>query len=692
MPASIELSAVSKSSRPLSGSSQQPGTRTSTASSRNSRTVFPESAASSPATARSGGGGGSDSNDNDSNRTPRAHATTPRMRKHKQWARDSKSIPTSPLVGAAARSTGYHPFSSEVAPRRSPRRRRGSAMLSSATHNRPDESANATLVLQRKHGQIMARASIDMDNDIDVITQRLCVISQTSTFCVVWDISIFVAVAWIAVIMPLQIAFNDDLSLFWNSKAVVWIDLIIDLLFWADVMVSFRTSYVDYSGEEILDPRSIAKHYAGGYFAIDLISCLPGFPINIEEMLERLATDDDALPNWDAAFELAKIGKTSKLLRTARLVKAIRLIKIKKLSNFLEDRYNIDISRFRVFGLLFLAILLGHLFSCFFIFCSGDPTDDNYRFLYSWERNAGVVDASASTTYLSAFYWAMATMTTVGYGDISAETNSEMAFSIVAMASGGIFYGYMIANISNLVNNKDQNDRRYVEKMNEIRAYMGARRVPKDLRRKMMSYYKHYFATKTALNESRILNDLPQGLQKAMRIHLAQDTLDSLPFFKSLNDTAMTALLRVLKPIHCAAGDILIEAGAEGSEMFFLISGQMAIVSRRSHELVGELTAVTSFNEIAMLRPLFGIKSIYSTTIVAKTDCDLYCLSNTDMLTALSHAPRVIQNIMEGAVDKYMHILHKGSHANPGGGFVVFFCWRADCARVLHAGRQRDCG
>lgn len=405
---------MSKSSRPVNGSSQGNGTRTSTGSSRNSRTVFPESAASSPATARSSG------SDNNSDAHVRSYATTPKMRKRQQqqqqqWTQqDSKNTPSSPLVGTAGRSRGYHPFSSEVAPRRSPRRRRGSALLSSATHNRPDESgsgssssANATLVLQRKHGQIMARASIDMDNDIDVITRRLCVISQTSTFCVVWDITIFLAVAWIAVIMPLQIAFNDDLSLFWNSKAVVWIDLIIDLLFWADVMVSFRTSYVDYSGEEVLDPRSIAKHYAGGYFAIDLVSCLPGFPINIEEMLERLATDDDALPNWDAAFELAKIGKTSKLLRTARLVKAIRLIKIKKLSNFLEDRYNIDISRFRVFGLLFLAILLGHLFSCFFIFCSGDPTDDNYRFLYSWERNAGVVDASASITYLSAFYWAM---------------------------------------------------------------------------------------------------------------------------------------------------------------------------------------------------------------------------------------------------------------------------------------------
>ena len=58
----------------------------------------------------------------------------------------------------------------------------------------------------------------------------------------------------------------------------------------------------------------------------------------------------------------------------------------------------------------------------------------------------------------------------------------------------------------------------------------------------------------------------------------------------------------------------------------------MAIVSRRSQGLLGELTAVTSFNEIAMLRPLFGIRSVYSTTIIAKSDCDLYCLSNTDMV------------------------------------------------------------
>ena len=194
---------------------------------------------------------------------------------------------------------------------------------------------NKTILLRRgTHGKIVSRQSVDHDNDMDVITRKLCIISHTSTFCLVWDVIIFLSMVWIAVIMPLQIAFDTDIT-----HVDVYIDLIIDLLFWADVVVSFRTTYTDYSGDEVLDPRAIARHYAVGYFALDFISCLPGFPVSASETIRRMQTNDDsALAAWDAGFELVKLGKTSKLLRTARLVKAIRLIKIQKLSAFLEDR------------------------------------------------------------------------------------------------------------------------------------------------------------------------------------------------------------------------------------------------------------------------------------------------------------------------------------------------------------------
>ena len=41
--------------------------------------------------------------------------------------------------------------------------------------------------------------------------------------------------------------------------------------------------------------------------------------------------------------------------------------------------------------------------------------------------------------YLAALYWAMSTMTTVGYGDITPESDGERAYAMVGMVIGGGF-------------------------------------------------------------------------------------------------------------------------------------------------------------------------------------------------------------------------------------------------------------
>merc|ERR1711939_406245 len=58
---------------------------------------------------------------------------------------------------------------------------------------------------------------------------------------------------------------------------------------------------------------------------------------------------------------------------------------------------------------------------------------------------------SMPTVYLTSIYWAMTTMTTVGYGDIIPTSDSERFFSIIAMIVGGAFYGYLVGSITDVV-------------------------------------------------------------------------------------------------------------------------------------------------------------------------------------------------------------------------------------------------
>ena len=52
--------------------------------------------------------------------------------------------------------------------------------------------------------------------------------------------------------------------------------------------------------------------------------------------------------------------------------------------------------------------------------------------------------------YITAYYWVIATFTSVGYGDIHGYTDKEIFFQIVVEMIGIAFYGYMIGTFQML--------------------------------------------------------------------------------------------------------------------------------------------------------------------------------------------------------------------------------------------------
>jgi hypothetical protein len=53
------------------------------------------------------------------------------------------------------------------------------------------------------------------------------------------------------------------------------LDSVIDFLFIVDVIITFRTTFRDDEGNEVVEPLDIAKGYIRGSFLLDLISSIP---------------------------------------------------------------------------------------------------------------------------------------------------------------------------------------------------------------------------------------------------------------------------------------------------------------------------------------------------------------------------------------------------------------------------------
>ena len=53
------------------------------------------------------------------------------------------------------------------------------------------------------------------------------------------------------------------------------IDLIVDIMFIIDILINFRTTYVNKNDEVVSHPGKIAVHYFKGWFLIDVVAAIP---------------------------------------------------------------------------------------------------------------------------------------------------------------------------------------------------------------------------------------------------------------------------------------------------------------------------------------------------------------------------------------------------------------------------------
>ena len=236
----------------------------------------------------------------------------------------------------------------------------------------------------------------------------------------------------------------------------------------------------------------------------------------------------------------------------------------------------------KVFGLLFKIIFVAHVLSCFW-FLVGSPESNVDRPYDGWVSELELIDQDVGIKYSWSFYWTVATMMAVGYGDVYPRTTQEMLFAIVAQTIGALMFGLIIGTVSSVLEAVDARGNNVKRKSDEVTDWMRSRKLPTHVRKQIRNHFEYVSQIKSAFQERLILERLPSSLRTEVTKYSYSAIFQKIPFLSQLSDGFLHELLLMMRPVRLAAGECLWRPGNRCRHLYILRQG-LAQYEVRTHE------------------------------------------------------------------------------------------------------------
>jgi len=257
-----------------------------------------------------------------------------------------------------------------------------------------------------------------------------------------------------------------------------------------------------------------------------------------------------------------------------------------------------------------------------------------------WVKEEALLEKPVSFQYVRSVYWAITTLTTVGYGDIHPYTELETMYSIVVMLIGQAIYAFIIGNMSSLIADADAVSTTFRRRLDTVTAYMRYRQLPDPMQRRIMSYYEYKWASHRGMDENAVLEMLPTSLRVELQISLNRHVFEQIPIFKGAPESFMAHVFDKLVAEVASPGDFVLMGGEFNNRLIIVVAGELEIVPLDLSDEVDEtadVEVVEKGDYVGEEGLLFEAKSAYA--IRAASFCDLHTLSTSDFQECLHLSP-----------------------------------------------------
>ncbi|CAK4680572.1 unnamed protein product [Aphanomyces euteiches] len=419
---------------------------------------------------------------------------------------------------------------------------------------------------------------------------RAFVLSIHSRTKVFWDIVLAVVTAYAIIVVPMDLTFD----LYDTYDSLVFVQIAMDVIFLADILLVFRTSYlVSDSREEVFDVDRIRRHYLATWFSIDCMASIPSSALG------------QAFRESDFAY--------------LRLLVVCRVIRLSASPMFGEimawASRTLTPYAVRLAVVIVLYLLLHHYIACSFYYVvriEGGPDAPDV-----WVMPFRSNDTLA-IKYLSSFYRGL---DCTSGSDLGPQTNIERMWSTTAFTVGIIANACVAGIVSSIMAqmNKIEDERAYQKEC--IGTRLRNCNPGEMLQKRVRDFYDSAHGLESAHHADDLFRGMPEKLHFELSIALNESFLNKVPLFRTLEPEGIVALMECVEETVAMAGDMIIRAGEEGRAMYMIKLGSVEVFLATAtgprvsikHMHVGQ-----SFGEMSLMT-----KGKTTANVVATTFCVL---------------------------------------------------------------------
>ncbi|KAK4875230.1 hypothetical protein RN001_011652 [Aquatica leii] len=456
------------------------------------------------------------------------------------------------------------------------------------------------------------------------------ILSHYGTFKTCWDWLILMATFYVAVVVPYNASFVN------SGRPSVVMDVVVEGLFFLDIILNFRTTFVSSKGEVVSNWKAISLNYLRTWFIVDLFAALPF------DLLYALYGGEKSGPSHTHLIKLTR------LLRLARLLQKM-------------DRYS-QYSAMILTLLMLSFTLVAHWLAClWYVIADKEKERNDNNWDLGWihslaeKLKISVENVSHADSYVTALYFTCSSLTSVGFGNVSANTTNEKIFSICTMLIGALMHAVVFGNVTAIIQRMYSRRSLYQTKWRDLKDFLTLHQIPKELKQRIQDYFQTMWSLNHGIDMQETLREFPEELRGDVSMHLHREILQ-LPIFEGASQGCLKLLSLHIRTNFCAPGEYLIHKGDALYYIYYICNGSMEVVQNNmvvailgKGDLVG--SDISMHLQFYANNPGAGGGNANANDIIVKsssdvralTYCDLKCIHTSGLVEVLRLYPEYQQ-------------------------------------------------